>query len=342
MEPLLQDKKILVFGGTGSLGHALIRRLSIANRLHIFSRDEAKHWTIRNRLNTNQQVDFVVGDIRDHRRVHSVIRQFKPDIVIIAAALKQVDTCELSPYESIQTNILGIHNVVQSVLDLDREITEGLTVLMVSTDKACAPTNVYGMSKAISERLVTSSSAASDSVRFIGVRYGNVLDSRGSILPLFRFQAQQRQSITVTHQEMTRFIMTLDESIDLIESTILGATTGQIWLPKLKSMRILDLAKIFAERHSLEIAVTGIRPGEKLHEELISEAESLRVIDDKSKFFKMNPSNSTLTSQLLFNYSSEDYLVSPKDLESSLDKLEMLSRPLSDFVGREIEEISGR
>lgn len=342
MEAALTDKRILVFGGTGSLGQALIHRLSTTNNLCIFSRDEAKHWTIRNRLLPNQKVDFLVGDIRDSLRVESVIRFFRPDIIIIAAALKQVDTCELSPLESIKTNVLGVNHILQAVITLEKELANPVTVLLVSTDKACAPTNVYGMSKAISERLVTSATSVTDSIKFVGVRYGNVIESRGSIIPLFRFQAQQRKSITLTHEEMTRFIMTLDESIDLIQSTVRNATTGQIWLPQLKSMRILDLALIFAKRYSLEVELTGIRPGEKLHEELFSEAESTRITEDESKYFKMNPPNSSSASLKRFNYASGDHLVTPEELENYLDGIGVFNRPLSDFLGREIEEISER
>ena len=342
MTSALHNKRILVFGGTGSLGRALIRRLSNTNHLCVFSRDEAKHWTIKNQLLSNQRVEFHVGDIRDLWRVETVIRQFNPEVIVIAAALKHVDTCEQSPQESIATNILGVNNVVQSVLRIERELSEPATVLMVSTDKACAPTNVYGMSKAISERIVTSSATVTSLTRFIGVRYGNVLESRGSIVPLFRFQAQQRKPLTVTHEDMTRFIMTLDQSIDLIESAVLYANSGQIWLPKLNSMRIIELAEIFSHRYSLDKVITGMRPGEKIHEELISEAESTRVIDDDTKYFKLNSSLSSEGSRSLFNFSSADRLVSLQELEHLLDSLGVFDLPLNYFIGREIEEISER
>ncbi|MEK7802620.1 MAG: polysaccharide biosynthesis protein, partial [Pseudomonadota bacterium] len=184
-----QNKKILIIGGTGSLGRALIRRLSEDNEIIVYSRDEAKHWTIRNQLTPKQNVQFEVGDIRDANRVEEIILKVKPHIILIAAALKQVDTCERSPFESIQTNTLGIHNVINAVVRQEDRLTTLETVLMVSTDKACAPTNVYGMCKAISERVVTSQSISGSSIKFVGVRYGNVLESRGSIIPLFRWQA---------------------------------------------------------------------------------------------------------------------------------------------------------
>ena len=336
----ISGKKILILGGTGSLGRSLIRRESRNNQLLVVSRDEAKHWTLRNRLSSEENVQFIVGDIRDSFRVENIIRETEPQIIILAAALKQVDTCERTPYESIQTNVLGICNVIDSVLKLEKESPSLETVLMVSTDKACSPTNVYGMSKAISERVVTSALSKTGRIKFVGVRYGNVLESRGSIIPLYRFQAEKGLELTVTHEQMTRFIMTLDESIDLIEDTILNATTGEIWLPKLRSMRILDLAEIFRDKFGVGIKVTGIRPGEKMHEELVSETESLRV-KDSGMYLRMTPSLNEVPKEITpFVYSSRDRLMSKYELNNYLSKLNILNEDLSNFPGREIEEIS--
>ncbi len=336
----LQGKKILIIGGTGSLGQALIRREALQNEITVVSRDEAKHWTLRNKLGSNFQVNFVVADIRDKLRMRNVILEKQPQIIILAAALKQVDTCEKYPYESIQTNLIGINNVVEAVQELESEIKSLETVLMVSTDKACAPTNVYGMSKAISERIVTSAFSRFGGIKYIGVRYGNVLESRGSIIPLFRLQSQNGSSLSVTHSEMTRFIMTLDQSIDLIEAAICGADSGEIWLPKLRSMKILELAEIFSARYGVKVRVSGIRPGEKLHEELISEPESIRVRDD-GKYLRLSPSlHLGYTSGEIFSYSSKDNVMSRNDLEDYLDSLGIFQNALESFVGREIEEIS--
>jgi UDP-glucose 4-epimerase len=335
----LTGKRILVLGGTGSLGQALIRRLGSKNDLIVFSRDEAKHWTIRNRLTSDYSVEFKVGDIRDRQRVRDVIRTTSPNIIILASALKQVDTCELTPSESIKTNILGIENVVEAVL-LESGSKKSLeTVLMVSTDKACAPTNVYGMSKAIAERVVTSASTRVSDIRFVGVRYGNVLESRGSIIPLFKMQCESNQDLTVTDKTMTRFIMTLDESTDLIEATILNASSGEIWLPKLKSMKILELAQIFSRRYGSQIRFTGIRPGEKLHEELVSEPESLRI-KDSGKYMKLFPAyQQVVQTQDPFTFSSRDHLVTQHELEKYLESLGIFSREISTFPGLQIEEI---
>lgn len=332
-------KKLIVFGGTGSLGRALVRRLAAVNELILYSRDEAKHWTIKNQLRPEQNVRFVVGDLRDEARVEEALLRHNPDAVVIASALKQVDTCELSPFESVQTNILGIRNVVEAVTRQIDRLTKLDAVLMVSTDKACAPANVYGMCKAIAERLVTSACLAMDRPRFIGVRYGNVLESRGSIIPLFRYQAEHGHCFTVTHPEMTRFIMTLDQSIDLIVATILGAKSGELWLPKLKAMQIMDLAEIFAQRNSKPVKIIGIRPGEKLHEDLISRPESVRVRYEDG-YYKMAPAHGEIAlNAQSFDYASDHDLMPRAELMAYLDSLGIFTRSMSDFVGREIEEI---
>ena len=335
----ITNQSIIIFGGTGSLGKTLISRFSEDNELIIFSRDEAKHWTIKNGLKNSRNVKFIVGDIRDRDRVDNVILQFNPNSVIIASALKHVDTCEQSPFESIQTNILGIHNVINSTILHSNKLDRLNSVLLISTDKACSPTNVYGMCKAIAERIVTSVSNQIKKTRYLGVRYGNVLESRGSIIPLFRYQADFQDYFTVTHSEMTRFIMTLDQSVDLIISAMLGAKSGEIWLPKFKAMKIIDLAEIFSERYSKPIKLTGIRPGEKLHEDLISHAESMRVRFENG-FYKMSSSLEEIeTDKKIFNYSSNQDLLSKQELQSYLESLKIFTRSIDDFPGHVIEEI---
>lgn len=334
-----ENKKIMIIGGTGSLGRALIRRLSEKNQLVVYSRDEAKHWTIRNQLSPKQNVEFEVGDIRDGARVEEIILKWKPNIILIAAALKQVDTCERSPFESIQTNTLGINNVVNAVVRQGDRLPELETVLMVSTDKACAPTNVYGMCKAISERVVTSQSISGSPVKFVGVRYGNVLESRGSIIPLFRWQAENADAFTVTHPEMTRFIMTLDESIDLIVATGNGAKSGEIWLPKLRAMNILDLAQIFSSRYGKPVNIIGMRPGEKLFEELVSSPESVRITDD-GQYYRMAASHvMPPLDAKIFSYGSNDDVLSKDALEAYLTSINIFETDMNKFVGLEIDEI---
>jgi len=329
-------RKIIVFGGTGSLGKTLIKRLAIDNEVAVFSRDEEKHWTIKNQYK-GYNVRFFVGDIRDYSRVLDVIDTYRPDDIIIASALKQVDTCELSPGESIKTNIIGIQNVVDAV---ENSKHDNMRVCMVSTDKACSPVNVYGMCKAIAERVVLSRSLHSNkNVKFVATRYGNVLESRGSIIPLFKYQALNSDCLTVTHPDMTRFVMTLDESVDLIMHALEKGETGQTWIPKLNSMKISDLAEIFSTRYSKDVKIIGIRPGEKLHEALISHAESIRAVDVGDRYY-LDPSHATVKEGYkMFEYSSENDNLEKGQLDRYLDGLGIFEGNLSNFIGKSIEEI---
>lgn len=328
-------KRVLIFGGTGSLGTALIRRLAPQNELIVYSRDEAKHWNIRNEYGAKHpSLKFAVGDIRDRARVEEVILRYKPHFVIIASALKQVDTCELSPFESIQTNILGIKHVIDSI-DFNMPTLKGSleTVMLVSTDKACAPVNVYGMCKAISERVVTSKSIDHQSPKFVAVRYGNVLDSRGSILPLFRHQGEKGEAFTLTHPDMTRFLMTLDDSIDLILTTADQGKSGETWLPKLKAMKIHDLADIFSEIYKKPVKIVGMRPGEKIHEALISESESVRVRQQEAHYVMKASFEEPARDARLFSYTSADDVMTKAQLKAYLTEGGFLNKPLDQFVG---------
>jgi UDP-N-acetylglucosamine 4,6-dehydratase/5-epimerase len=335
----LTDSRVLIFGGTGSLGKKLIERLIADNIVAVYSRDEAKHWTIKNELNTHQHIDnlrFYVGDVRDQKRISDVLRQFEPTHIVIAAALKQVDTCELSPDESVATNLTGTQNVINAVNALPQ--LDIKSVLFVSTDKACAPVNVYGMCKALSERIVTSqASTGIDSIKYLCVRYGNVLESRGSIIPLFRYQAENAPQLTVTDPEMTRYVMTLDDSVTLIEHTFSSGNSGETWIPKLKAMKIGDLAQIFAELHNKKVKIIGLRPGEKKHEELVNESESVRTFF-AAEHYIIKPAFAPATEKR-FTYSSDQDVMSRVELETHLKTLNIIDRPLSSFTGKNIEEI---
>lgn len=336
--------RVLIFGGTGSLGKTLIRRFmrdEEVTAIYAFSRDEAKHWTIRNELQNQlgaDKVKFLVGDIRDKARVKEAIVSSMANTIIVAAALKQVDTCELSPRESILTNLIGTQNVAESVAEL--QMLPNTTVLFVSTDKACSPVNVYGMCKAVSERVVTSLAERFGAwgPRFVGVRYGNVLESRGSIIPLFKYQAENQEFLTVTHPDMTRFVMTLDDSVDLIQKTLSEAKSGEIWIPRLPAMRIGDLANIFAVQHGKKIKIVGLRPGEKMHEALINDSESVRTRFEGDKHYVIGPAFKAGSGEA-FEYTSADDVMTREQLGEHLVKLGILDRPLSQFEGRSIEEI---
>lgn len=325
-------------GGTGSLGQALIRQLRPDNEVFIASRDELKQWTMRNHLK-DEGVRFLVCDMRDRQRLEEVVLTCKPHMVIVAAALKQVDTCERAPSESIKTNILGVQNLVEVVdRSLDR-LGDLEAVVMVSTDKACEPTNVYGMSKAIAERIVTSRSELHKHPRFVAVRYGNVLESRGSIIPLFRYQAEHGHAFTLTHPDMTRFVMTLDESINLILRAATQAKSGETWIPRLRSMRVQDLAEIFSEQHGKPLEIIGMRPGEKLHEMLVSQPESLRTRTAGDLYVIASSLERPPDNASSFSYGSDHDVLGRADLERYLGKLGVLTGDMDRFVGISVDEI---
>lgn len=337
--------RTLIFGGTGSLGRKLIDRLlpMSDSEVAVYSRDEAKHWTIRNEMQAASRVHdpdrlrFYVGDVRDARRITDVIRHYDPHRVIIAAALKHVDTCELSPNESVLTNLVGTQNVIDAV-NSRHNAAGPCTVLFVSTDKACSPVNVYGMCKAISERIVTSQkSSGMKNVRYLVVRYGNVLESRGSIIPLFKHQSENMDYLTVTDPEMTRFVMTLDDSVDLILKAFDVGQNGTTWIPRLPSMRIGDLATLFSERSGKPVKVIGPRPGEKRNEDLINESESMRTtcFDD---FYVIGPASEVGTGER-FTYTSADSVMSKDQLKAHLTKLGIFNEFLDRLKHMTIEEI---
>ena len=324
------NKKIMIIGGSGSLGMALIKRLGSENDLSILSRDESKHWALKNKFK-GLNLDLRVSDIRDKDRMGKAISRINPNIIIIAAALKHVDVCELSPEESISTNLQGVSNVVSIIEENYSTLTDLETVLMVSTDKACSPINVYGMCKSISERIVLEKSRHMRRVKFVATRYGNVLETRGSIVPLFMHQAKNNEFITVTREDMTRFIMTLEDSVDLIVECIKNASTGETYIPKLKAMKIIDLAKIFAQKYDKKIKICGIRSGEKIHEDLINETESLRTIDSGDIFVIKPIYEAKVYNDEVFVYNSSNTL-SEGELRSYLNSINLFTKDPDDFA----------
>lgn len=338
--------RILIIGGTGSLGRKLIERLLPHNEVDVYSRDEAKHWTIKNELsasNLSSRLSHLtahVGDVRDITRLRDVIRSTRPDTVIVAAALKHVDTCEMSPQESVATNLSGTQNVIEATKDV---ASFAGTVLFVSTDKACSPVNVYGMCKAISERMITSQAQRDDGrIRYLAVRYGNVLESRGSIIPLFKYQGEHNDFLTVTDPNMTRFLMTLDDSVTLIQHALDHGRSGETWVPILPAMRIGDLADIFSQRYGKPVLTIGLRPGEKTHEDLINASESGRT----TRWGKPSQTHYVIGPAYLpgrsgsFTYSSNDSVMSKSDLLKHLTSLNVLDASLDQFKGLSIEEIA--
>src|SRR5687767_5725918 len=289
---MLNGKRVLVTGGTGSLGKVLVRRLlaremGMPKQITVFSRDEAKQHSMRlafQRLraptdeviyhNFEQLLQFRIGDVRDLHSVATVLRE--ADIVFHAAALKQVPSCEYFPFEAVQTNIVGAANVVRAIRENGLAVEK---VIGISTDKACKPINVMGMTKALQERVLLEANRDCRGTSFMCVRYGNVIASRGSIVPLFVEQVQKGQSMTVTLPEMTRFLLSLDRAVDTVFEALAKGKPGQTFVPKVPAANIVDLAKAIMGEKELPITFTGIRPGEKVHEIMVSEEECYRTIE---------------------------------------------------------------
>lgn len=279
------NKTYLITGGTGSFGQACVKRLLDTDtaRIVIYSRDELKQYEMAGELD-DTRLEFVIGDVRDFARLRESMRGV--DIVIHAAALKQVVTCEQNPFEAVQTNCIGTQNVARSAMFCGVG-----KVLGLSTDKACAPLNLYGATKAVLERLLLASNGR-EQTTFAVQRYGNVAGSRGSAVPIFRAQAEAGRPLTVTDERMTRFWMTLDEAVDFALANVERMKGGETFIPKLPSFMVVDLAKAILapvilydpERKPHGYTITGIRPGEKVHESLISEHELNRAWDRESYY----------------------------------------------------------
>ena len=294
---VMEGKRILITGGTGSLGNVLLRRLlSGANgapeRIVVFSRDEAKQHELRvvyerKRSPTDEIIyqnfartlEFQIGDVRDPNAVAAAIQGI--DIVFNAAALKQVPTCEYFPFEAVQTNIVGAENIVRAVRGSANSVE---TVVGISTDKAVKPVNVMGMTKSIQERIFARANLDSGGVRYVLARYGNVLASRGSVIPLFHGQIASGGPVTITHNEMTRFLLSLNQAVDLILTAVRDARPGETYIPRVPSARIVDLAKVLIGERNVRTEITTIRPGEKLHEVLISEEEAHRTVEREGNY----------------------------------------------------------
>ena len=236
-------------------------------------------------FNQHSNLNFIIGDIINIQKVENSIIRVNPDIVIIAAAMKHVDQCEINAEQCINTNMLGVKNILDTI-ELHKDKLQLKTVLFVSTDKACSPINTYGMAKAISEQLIIEKAYYLPEIKFVNIRYGNVLNSRGSIIPLLNNigKDDNKKEFILTHREMTRFVMTLKQSVDLIEYAILNGESGDTIIPELISMNVIDLLEIFSEKYNKPIKITSIRPGEKMLESLINHTQSGRIIKKNSYY----------------------------------------------------------
>ncbi len=269
--------QILITGGTGSFGKqflkTILEKYPNFKRIVIFSRDELKQWELQQKYPVNKfpQLRFFIGDIRDSERLKRALENI--DVVVHAAALKHVTAAEYNPVEFIKTNVLGAENLVNACLDC------GISkIVALSTDKAAAPTNLYGASKLCSDKLFIAANniKGSRNISFSVVRYGNVIGSRGSVVPLFLKMAQEGY-LTITDEQMTRFNITLQEGIEMVLWSLENCLGGEIMVPKIKSFKIMDLAN--AVGPNCKKIITGIRPGEKIHEEMITSSDSFNTYD---------------------------------------------------------------
>lgn len=274
---MFKNKTILITGGTGSFGKAFVayvlKKHPNLKKIIIFSRDELKQYEMsQEKIFQNKKLRMILGDIRDYASIRRAMQSV--DMVIHAAALKQVPTAEYNPFQFIKTNILGSQNIIEAALD-----TNVSKVVALSTDKASSPINLYGATKLCAEKLFTSANniKGNKKISFSVVRYGNVMGSRGSVIPLFLKLNNQGKILTLTHQEMTRFNITLEESINLVMLSVSKSANGEIFIPKIPSFKIVDLIKAISPNKPYK--KIGVRPGEKIHEELISIYEGRSVVD---------------------------------------------------------------
>jgi UDP-N-acetylglucosamine 4,6-dehydratase len=280
MEGMFEKKNLLITGGTGSFGHQILKKLLLENpqRITIFSRDEKKQFDMQNDYR-DDRIRYLLGDVRDFGKVLEATKGM--DIIYHAAALKQVPNCEFNPMEAVKTNILGADNVRRAAIQNGVE-----TVVSVSTDKAVKPVNVMGMTKAIQERIMINSNGGD--TKFIEVRYGNVIGSRGSVIPFFKERIQKNQFLPITDFRMTRFLLTLDDAIDLVFKATSEGGGGEIFVKKMPAAKVIDIALIMAQalakKKDYPIREVGVRPGEKIHEVLVSEEEMKRVVETESYF----------------------------------------------------------
>jgi UDP-N-acetylglucosamine 4,6-dehydratase len=275
-----EGSSILITGGTGSFGKAFLETVLTTHdpaRVVVFSRDELKQYEMQQRWGDDPRVRFFIGDIRDRDRLRMALHGI--DYVVHAAALKQVDTAEYNPMEYVKTNVLGSENVIQASLDAGVK-----KVVALSTDKASSPVNLYGATKLTADKLFISSNhyAVAGGTRFAVVRYGNVMGSRGSVIPLFRSLAASGDPLPITDLRMTRFWITLPQAVEFVLSSLADMNGGELYVPRIPSMRVTDLAEAIAP--GAPLVEIGIRPGEKLHEEMISREDARRTFQRSDRY----------------------------------------------------------
>ncbi|WP_068778972.1 UDP-N-acetylglucosamine 4,6-dehydratase family protein [Paenibacillus sp. GM2] len=294
MNGQFKGAKVLIVGGTGTIGQSLLREILLDNPevVRLFSRDEYKQFQLQQEYKEYTNIRYLIGDVRDNNRLERAMQDI--DYVFHTAAMKHVPACEYNPFEAVQTNVLGTQNVIQAALACNVQ-----KVIFTSTDKAISPTNTYGASKLMAERLIAAAQyqAGSKPTKFAAVRFGNVMGSRGSVIPLFQWQIEEKRKITVTCKEMTRFMMSLRQATELTLKAMQIAQGGEIFVLKMPIIQLMDLANIVIDQTCSRLGIEpshilveeiGLRPGEKMYEELMTEEESRNALETENMFIIRN------------------------------------------------------
>ena len=324
---LFENKTILVTGGTGSWGYELVKQLLMKNpkEIRIFSRNENNQVTMKQTFESDPRLTFIIGDIKEKESVMNACKHV--DYVFHLAALKHVTVCEEQPLEALKTNVLGTQYVINAAI-----CNKVKKMIYISTDKAANPANFYGFTKSIGEKLVIHANLLSPETKFVCIRAGNVLGSNGSVIHVFRKQLLERKKMTITHKDMTRFFLSLEDAISLLFKATKDSIGGEIFVMKMPACRIVDLAKVLAEAHrvnDVEMEELGIRPGEKIHEILLSEYEHANTVEYDSNYFVILPSigiqglrehYAHCPMAKVKRYESKDYLMSKQDIRNMLKK----------------------
>jgi UDP-N-acetylglucosamine 4,6-dehydratase len=309
----MKNEKILIIGGSGSLGKTLITKWIDNNIIMNISRNEENQWKLTNKFNTNNLLN-IIGDITNYQQFKYHIYNFNPTIIVYAAALKHIDKCEKQINTCLSVNYNGLNNIIEDILSFRDKYSNLNSFIFVSTDKACNPISVYGYSKAISETLIQNTKI--ENIKFCAVRYGNILNSSGSIIPLFNKIGSDNniKNFTITDERMTRFLMYIEESVKIIEYAIENSKNNEIIVPLLKSCKISDICSIFSDYYKKDIVKGSLRCIEKYNEELISYSESAFTYMGEHPYIHISSKRQD-SSINVKEFSSADNIISKSELE---------------------------
>ena len=321
-----KDKKILITGGTGSLGKLLVKVLkSFGSKVIVYSRDERKQALL---FGNDPEVVRVIGDVRDFKKIDVTMKRHKPDYVIHAGALKRIDDMEFYPDECVKTNINGSENV--AIASQNNDVKK---CILISTDKACQPVNVYGSSKFIAERIFTNYDYNSSSTIFASVRYGNVIASRGSFIPTWVAAIEEGKHMDVTSMKMTRFLFTLNDAVETVLKSLYYAEGGEVFIPKINSFKlevIINAIKKLVNKDDVETTIIGIRPGEKLHEDMLATTELPFTYQPDEKLLTIVPQYTKKKHSYSVKYTGREFNSSLHNNDDVNNLCELIKRGLSE------------